>query len=207
MAFGINSSAGLAHFLADGADEGRSITFDAATYLAKYSDLRAAFGSDTVAAAKHFIVAGFSEGRSIDLSGNDTLTGGSGNDILTGGAGNDTLTGGAGNDIFLFDTAPNSASNLDVLVDFLSGTDRLMFDASVFTGLAPIAGRLNTDAFVSGAGVITAQDATDRFIYNTSNGALYFDRDGSGGAAAIQIAVLGTTTAPALNALDIWIIG
>jgi serralysin len=35
-----------------------------------------------------------------------------------------------------------------------------------------------------------AQDADDRFLYNTLNGALYFDADGSGRGARVLIAGL-----------------
>ena len=59
-------------------------------------------------------------------------------------------------------------------------------------------------AFASGAHYTTAQDASDRLICDTSTGYLYYDADGSGGAAAIQIAVLdpglALTLAPAAAA-------
>ena len=37
-----------------------------------------------------------------------------------------------------------------------------------------------------------ALDASDRFIYNQTTGGLFFDADGNGGAAQIQIATLST---------------
>ena len=127
--------------------------------------------------------------------GNDTLLGGIGNDRLAGGAGNDTLNGGAGTDTFLFDSAPNAATNLDTLQDFTSGSDKLSFSRAVFTGFAGT-GAMSVDAFWSGAGVSAAHDATDRFIYNTTTGALWYDADGTGATVAVQVAVL--TGAPAL---------
>src|SRR6185312_8344772 len=48
--------------------------------------------------------------------------------------GNDTLIGGTGQDTFLFATAPGTA-NADVVSDFVSGTDKLTFDNSVFAAL------------------------------------------------------------------------
>ena len=46
-----------------------------------------------------------------------------------------------------------------------------------------------------------AQDATVRLIYNTSSGALYYDADGTGALAAVQVAAL--TGNPLLQAGDI----
>jgi len=142
-------------------------------------------------------------------AGNDTLTGGAGADQLRGGIGLDTLTGGADVDWFIFDTAPNATTNRDTITDFVSGTDKLQFSKAVFTGLSSAAlGDLTTDAFWSGAGVSTAHDATDRFIYNTTTGALFYDADGNAnGSTAVQVALLGATTHPSLGFADIQIIG
>jgi serralysin len=57
----------------------------------------------------------------------------------------------------------------------------------VFTGLA--AGALAPGAFRTGA---AAADADDRILYNSASGALLFDVDGVGGAAAVQFATLST---------------
>jgi Ca2+-binding RTX toxin-like protein len=136
-------------------------------------------------------------------AGNDTLQGGNGIDRLLGGAGNDTLNGGAGADTFVFNTAPNGSSNLDTLQDFTSGSDGLAFSRAIFTGLGA-AGALGADAFWSGAGVNAAHDASDRLIYNTTTGALWYDADGTGATAAIQVATL--TGHPALAFSDIQIV-
>ena len=45
--------------------------------------------------------------------------------------------------------------------------------------------------FVKGAGVTSAADSSDRIIYNTTSGALFYDADGLGGTAAVQIALIG----------------
>ncbi|MBX9665400.1 MAG: M10 family metallopeptidase C-terminal domain-containing protein [Novosphingobium sp.] len=121
--------------------------------------------------------------------GDDTLLGGIGNDTLIGGTGNDTLNGGTGTDIFVFNAAPNAATNFDTLQDFTSGADKLSFSRAVFTGFAAT-GAMSVDAFWSGAGVNAAHDATDRFIYNTTTGVLWYDADGTGATAAVQVAQL-----------------
>ena len=140
-------------------------------------------------------------------AGNDTLIGAGGADQLRGGDGLDTLTGGAGADWFIFDTAANATTNKDTISDFTSGTDKLQFSKAIFTGLSGAAlGDLSSDAFWSGAGITTAHDATDRFIYNPTNGALYYDADGNAsGSAAVQVATLGATTPLAFT--DLYIIG
>jgi Ca2+-binding RTX toxin-like protein len=138
-------------------------------------------------------------------AGADILIGGAGADILIGGNGNDILTGGNGTDSFVFNFAANTASNRDTLTDFLFGSDTLQFSKAVFTALGSI-GNLTAAEFRSGAGVTGGQDADDHIVYNTTTGVLYYDADGSGAGAAVQVALLGTTTHPALAYTDIQII-
>ena len=152
------------------------------------------------------IQAGVGSDKISGLAGNDTLTGGAGNDILIGGAGNDTLTGGEGIDLFLFDTAANASTNLDFITDFVSGADKLQFSKKVFAGLGKSTGGLNGDQFWSGAGQTAAHDATDRIIYDTTTGAVYYDADGSGVKPSVQVALIGTNTHPALTYSDFAIV-
>lgn len=121
-------------------------------------------------------------------SGNDKLDGGAGNDRIGGHGGADILTGGAGQDYFVFD-APIS-SGVDRITDFSSVDDTIRLDDAYFAGL-PV-GNLASGAFHVGA---AAADAGDRIIYNQTTGALSFDPDGSGGAAAQQFAQLNAGTA------------
>jgi Ca2+-binding RTX toxin-like protein len=131
--------------------------------------------------------------------GNDTLAGGAGNDTLFGGGGNDNITGGAGADVFVFNPTPNATSNLDTITDFVSGTDHINLAKSVMAALGSVNLALNVDAFWQGAGVVKGHDASDRIVYNTSTGALYYDADGSGSGAAVQLAQLGTTASHPLS--------
>jgi len=116
-------------------------------------------------------------------SGRDTLSGGFGSDYLSGGLGNDQLTGGPGRDYFVFDTKP-SRTNVDRIVDFRPVDDTIMLDNHVFT-------RVGRDGWLSGAAFTTgsgARDSSDRIIYNKKTGALLYDPDGIGGAAAVKFA-------------------
>ena len=135
--------------------------------------------------------------------GNDTLNGGAGNDKLYGGAGKDTLTGGAGKDSFVFDTAPTGS---DTITDFSRAEgDKIQLSKAVFAGFSHL-GALTADEFYAAAGAKTAHDASDRVIYDTASGKLYYDADGQGGAVAVQVALLGASTHPALVFSDLQII-
>jgi Ca2+-binding RTX toxin-like protein len=147
-------------------------------------------------------------GNSLDntITGNaaaNTLAGGTGADTLIGGNGNDTLTGGAGADVFVFNFAANSNSNLDTITDFSSPTDVIQLSKTIFTALGSL-GTIASADFLSSSTAIKGADSSDRIIYNTSSGALYYDSDGSGAKAAIQIATL--TGHPTLLYTDLVII-
>lgn len=133
----------------------------------------------------------------------DTLVGGSGADVITGGAGRDQLTGGAGADQFRFDLAA-SASNLDTITDFVSGTDKLLLSVKIFNAMGTKPGAVTSAQFVQGAGLTSGQDPTDRLVFNTSNSTLYYDPDGlTGTQTGVAIAVLTSVTS--LSAFDLWL--
>lgn len=142
----------------------------------------------------------------IGNNGANTLIGTAFNDTLHGNYGNDIISGGAGADKFVFDNNPNSTYNRDTIIDFQSGTDILQFSLTLYTGLGSNPGILNAEQFLSGAGVVSAQDIDDRLIYNTATGILYYDADGMGGISALQVALLGTTFHPSINSSDIQLI-
>jgi len=137
-------------------------------------------------------------------AGADTLGGGDGNDQLWGGQGRDILTGGAGADSFYFDSPPNALFNIDRVTDFVASIDRFMLDRNAFNALS--VGPLDAGAFVAGAGLSAAQTASQRIIYNLTNGLLFYDPDGRplSGVNLAPIAFAQTTSAvkPALTAAD-----
>ena len=96
------------------------------------------------------------------------------------------MNGLAGADTFILSTAP-AATNVDTIGDYVVADDRIELKSSVFTGLltgalAPAAFAINTTGL--------AADASDRIIYESDTGFLFFDADGLGGAAGIRFAEL-----------------
>lgn len=118
----------------------------------------------------------------------NTLTGNTGNNLLNGGLGNDVLIGGAGADNFVFNTALG-ATNIDSLTDYDVAADTIRLENAIFIGLST--GTLAASAFVANTSG-NAADTSDRIIYETDTGRLFFDRDGTGAVAKIHFATLAT---------------
>jgi len=160
-------------------------------------------GSATVTGIERVIGAGFSDSLKGSAAA-ETLEGREGNDTLSGMGGNDTLVGGAGSDSFVFAAAPG-AGNVDSITDFVSGADKAAFDNAVFTALGADGNFAAGDArFAAGAGFTSGHDASDRIVYNTTTGQLFYDADGSGAGGALLIATF--QGAPAIAATDITVI-
>jgi hypothetical protein len=118
--------------------------------------------------------------------GDDVLSGGSGNDRLYGESGADTLRSGSGEDAFVYNAVPNSPAGVDTILDFSVANDTFWLNNKVFTGLGNN-GQLKSSAFWTGT---QAHDATDRVIYDRSNGVLFYDQDGIGAAEQVVVAKL-----------------
>jgi Ca2+-binding RTX toxin-like protein len=116
-------------------------------------------------------------------SGNDILDGGAGDDVLIGGIGRDTLTGGTGQDsLYLTDTR---TGGYDTITDFTVGDDTIFVSKAEFGLSQSQDTTLDSSLFRLGTNATTAGD---RFIYNQTTGNLFFDKDGVGGTAQVQIA-------------------
>lgn len=116
----------------------------------------------------------------------ENAIGGSGSDTLTGNSASNALTGGAGADTFCFKDFLGVGFSIDTITDFSAQDDTIRLDPAIFTALAP-GGPLSADAFHVGS---IAADASDRIMYDSGSGALYYDRDGAGGRAAVCFANL-----------------
>ena len=134
-------------------------------------------------------------GRAYGGWGDDTIVNSSATEVLRGGLGHDTLTDhflGADDghkDIFFLE----NGFGWDTIIGFDQGTDQLWLSKSQFGGLSFNAQGVlaNTSQLLNS----TAHNATiahAQLIYETDTHQLWFDSDGTGGAAAVEIAQFGT---------------
>jgi Ca2+-binding RTX toxin-like protein len=138
----------------------------------------------------------------INLTGNalaNYIIGNDGANVLNGGAGSDVLNGRGGADMFAF-TDALGATNVDLVIDFVGGSDRLALDDAIFAGIGT-PGAFSAGAFVVGT---QAADADDRIIYDQATGRLFYDADGSSAGAAVLFATLSGN--PTLSASDFAVI-
>ncbi|CAN5229429.1 hypothetical protein BH10PSE7_BH10PSE7_05590 [soil metagenome] len=119
----------------------------------------------------------------------ENAIGGKADDILVGNERANTLEGGKGDDDFVFDAALNGKNNVDRIADFSLVDDTIALDKSIFSALGPSV----TRSELRKAGNVTAAQALDNddhLIYNTTNGALFYDPDGNGLLKQVQFAIL-----------------
>lgn len=144
----------------------------------------------------------------IDLTGNEfanTIKGNAAANVINGGgaskagAGADTLFGLGGKDTFVFDSAILTAKGAVIantvahLADFSVIDDTIKLSKSVFSALtADTKGGLIADQFKDIGKLGAKVDASDRVLYDSKSGALFYDKDGSGAAAAIKFATIDT---------------
>ena len=100
--------------------------------------------------------------------------------------GDDTLTGAGGTDTFVFNTKLNASTNVDHIADFSGDTIELAAD--VFGKIWKIwSGVLSRDFYWEGN---NAHDRNDHIIYNSQNGKIFYDPDGTGAKAKVLFAIV-----------------
>ena len=115
--------------------------------------------------------------RDLDLTGDadsNILSGNGADNVIRGGTGADTLFGGGGKDIFVI----AKEKTIDKIIDFMPGTDKIALSGSYFKSL------FNKDKHLK-EGMFGEKLALDK------EGVLWFDTDGGGPKAALQIAIVG----------------
>jgi VCBS repeat-containing protein len=143
-------------------------------------------------------LAGGDGNDSLDGSdGDDSLDGGAGQDFLAGGAGADVMTGGADADVFDFQSASHGP---DQIADFAGESDRIRIWSSGFEGGLAAGG---TVSLISGSDP-TASEESGQFLYDTDDGSLFWDSDGTGSGEAVLVATFANL--PSLQASDFFVI-
>jgi Ca2+-binding RTX toxin-like protein len=140
----------------------------------------------------------------INLTGNavaQLIVGNAGANRINSMQGADTMTGNHGADTFIYNTVTTTAQ-ADTITDFTAGTDRFEFENAIFTRLGS-AGGLSASAFhASSDGVATT--TAHRIVYDTNDGDLYYDSNGSTAGGVIRIAQLDAGLA--LSSADFFVI-
>jgi len=170
-----------------------------------------------------YIDGGLGNDLIFGTGGNDTIIGGAGNDtifdfdganLLIGGAGNDsilafgvdTVIGGTGADTLELGWGTqkvqyNSPSEgADQIFGFTPSDDKFLISRLGFGGGLAL-GTLPASQFSAGIGVISATTSAQRFLFNTTDFTLRFDKDGTGALAPVFIATLDSD-ASTLAAID-----
>lgn len=128
--------------------------------------------------------------------GNDTLIANNGN--VTGGKGKDTITVNFGGNSIAFN---NPSEGADTIYGFSleeGWEDTIIVSAKGFGGGLIAGATITPEQFVLGTAPV---DANTRFIYNIANGNLFFDVDGTGASATVQLATF--VGVPAITNNDI----
>lgn len=146
-------------------------------------------------------IGGSDSGQNIisGMGGDDFIGGGNFlnptfSDIISGGDGQDRMIGAGGIDYFMYAT-PNASETGDTITDFVSGTDHINVQASGFGGGLTGSGiqlgiAINASQLVIGT---TPDQAFGQFLFHDNQ--LFWDDDGTGADAAVQICTLtGVTT-------------
>ena len=122
-------------------------------------------------------------------------------DVIGNGEGAKRMRGLAGEDGFLFDQSLTfKPGEVDTIVDFVSGVDKIFLDKSGFPGL----GRISFSSVKSRKSLVKqARKGRSNVLYRRDNGSLWYDANGSksGFGAGGQFATL--ENAPLLMASDI----
>lgn len=108
-------------------------------------------------------------------------------------------------DRFVYDTNAAFASadiGIDTIADFLIGTDKIVLDKTTFTALTSIAGNGFSVAseFASVTTDAAAATSTALVVYNSTNGSLFYNQNGSAAGLGSGAKLAMLTGNPLLNA-------
>jgi Ca2+-binding RTX toxin-like protein len=109
------------------------------------------------------------------------------------------LTGGGFFDSFVFDN-PNEGADTIMGFDYIG--DEIVISAAGFGGGLASGDFITSEQFLYRAGSSSPTSPSQRFIYDVTEGNLYFDADGSGSQSQTQL-IANLITKPILTSNDI----
>lgn len=159
---------------------------------------------------ENLILAGTAVIAGIGNALNNTITGNSATNVLSGGAGNDRLTGGGGVDGFLYSTNKAFASRdigIDTIVDFVSGTDKIVISSKTFTALrsSPGNGFRTASEFATVTSNVAVAGSGALFVYNRNTGELFYNQNRSAAGLGTGGKFATLSTRPNLTGNDFMI--
>jgi Ca2+-binding RTX toxin-like protein len=152
---------------------------DASSFSNRYADILIS-GLTTILGSqyKDLVLTGNANINGTGNAINNIITGNSGNNILDGGDGVDTHTGLGGLDIFHFSSRSSfGASTADHITDFQPDDDLIQVNKGGFkigSGISPSFASVS-----SSSDLATALASAATFVYDSSNGNLYWNQNGT----------------------------
>jgi len=123
------------------------------------------------------IIAGEGDDELFGGDGSDFLRGGSGNDILEGGSGRDILKGGPGEDTFVFGPGSTGVGQLDRIIDFRPGEDRIELSRALLPG-SGLGNQLSEKNFAVVRDIGLGSTGSATLIYELKTGIVYYNAPG-----------------------------
>ncbi len=130
---------------------------------------------------------------------------------MIGGAGNDSLgSGGSGNDQFLYDTGTDFRTvdvGIDSISNFIPGIDKIVLDKTTFTTIDSLPGTgfsIPSEFEIVGSDSAAAISMAD-IAYNSMNGNLFYNQNGSATGFGTGAQFVTLTGAPTLSGTDFMI--
>ena len=134
-----------------------------------------------------------------------------GTTMITVSGSGQTITAAASKETFVFEATAGSGGTANTITGFSPPNDMLEFTKgflethtntnSLVTNLTQ--GPVTANQLLTGAGTTAAANGNQLFIYNSTNGKLYFDADGNGGGESATLVVTLDTAIPTITFNDI----
>jgi hypothetical protein len=141
----------------------------------------------------------------LTISNVEYVNGGTGSDILLfTGTGATSINGSQGADSFTLPATAGAAYTFkytalntvgDIVNGFVSGTDKFVFNRSVFLGDGVDSNGVLDAALLEGANLVESNTAGRYWVRDTVTHDLYYDADANGGGVAVKVADLDATVA------------